>query len=211
MRLQCLACAMWKSVMPSAAKNGKVSKEKKRENLAVLAKTPRLKQCFLAKLSSNIKTVVLTGTPENVGQCFSTGVPKNMWGSMSFKGSVRVTGVGDGVQPHHQNFLFGENPGKICGNFGKICENVRKIAVCVCFDFTKMAPKIKVQTFFSFGGHVFILFFSGKLGEIWASSTMVLELCFDLNKCTQHEKICSGFSGGHFLWSFFRASLGKFG
>jgi len=97
---------------------------------------------------------VLTGTPENVGQCFSTGVPKNMWGSMSFKGSVRVIGVGDGVQPHYQTFLFGENPGKICRNFGKICENVRKIAVCMCFDFTKMARKIKVQTFFSFGGHV---------------------------------------------------------
>jgi len=85
------------SVMPAAAKNGKVPKEKKRENLAVLAKTPQLKHFFLAKLSSsNIKAVVLTGTPENVGQCFSTGVPKNMWGSISFKGSVRVTGVGDG-------------------------------------------------------------------------------------------------------------------
>jgi len=45
-RLQCLACAMRKSVMPSAAKNGKVSKGKKRENLAVLAKTPRLKHFF---------------------------------------------------------------------------------------------------------------------------------------------------------------------
>jgi len=45
-RLQCLACAMPKSVMPSAAKNGKVSKEKKRENVAELAKTPRLKHFF---------------------------------------------------------------------------------------------------------------------------------------------------------------------
>jgi len=50
MRLQCLACAMPKSAMPSAAKNGKVSKGKKRGNLAVLAKTPRPKHFFPTKL-----------------------------------------------------------------------------------------------------------------------------------------------------------------
>jgi len=49
-RLQCLAGAMAKSVMPSGAKNGNVSKEKKRRNLAVLAETPRLKRFFSAKL-----------------------------------------------------------------------------------------------------------------------------------------------------------------
>jgi len=54
------------SVTPSAAKNGNVSKEKKRKNLAVLAKTPRLKCFFPAKLlSSNVKTVALTGAPVN--------------------------------------------------------------------------------------------------------------------------------------------------
>jgi len=36
-RLQCLAIAMPKSVMPSGAKNGKVSQEKKRKNMAVIA------------------------------------------------------------------------------------------------------------------------------------------------------------------------------
>jgi len=58
-RLQCLAGAMPKSVMPSGVKNGKVSEEKKRKNLAVLTKTPRLKRfCFSAKLlSSDVKTV----------------------------------------------------------------------------------------------------------------------------------------------------------
>jgi len=45
-RLPCLACAMLKSVMPSGAKNRKVSKEKKRKNLTVLAKTLRLKRFF---------------------------------------------------------------------------------------------------------------------------------------------------------------------
>jgi len=45
-RLQFLAISMTKSVMPSGAKNGKVSKEKKRKNLAVLAKTPLLKRFF---------------------------------------------------------------------------------------------------------------------------------------------------------------------
>jgi len=36
----------------------------------------------------------------------------------------------------------------------------------MCFDFTKMTPT-KGRRFF--GGHVFILFYSGTLGEIWAS------------------------------------------
>jgi len=48
-RLQCLASAMPKSVMPSTVKNCKVSKEKKRKNLAVLATTPRLKRFFFSK------------------------------------------------------------------------------------------------------------------------------------------------------------------
>jgi len=56
-RLQCLASAMPKSVMPSGAKNGKVSKDKKRKNLVVLAKMPRLNDFFSSAklLSSNIK------------------------------------------------------------------------------------------------------------------------------------------------------------
>jgi len=55
-RLQCLASAMPKSVMPSTAKNGKVSKERKRKNLAVLAKTPRLKRFFSSKaLAATLK------------------------------------------------------------------------------------------------------------------------------------------------------------
>jgi len=45
-RLQCLASAMQKSVMSSGAKNGKVSMDKMRKNLAVLPKTPRLKRFF---------------------------------------------------------------------------------------------------------------------------------------------------------------------
>jgi len=46
-----LASAMPKSVMPSGAKNGRVSQEKKRKNLAVLTKTPRLKRFFFSKAS----------------------------------------------------------------------------------------------------------------------------------------------------------------
>jgi len=49
-RLQCLASSMPKSVMPSGAENSIVSEKKKRENLAVLAETPRLKRFFPAKL-----------------------------------------------------------------------------------------------------------------------------------------------------------------
>jgi len=40
---------MPKSVIPSGAKNGKVSKEKKHESLAVLVETPRLKHFFSSK------------------------------------------------------------------------------------------------------------------------------------------------------------------
>jgi len=50
-RLQCLASAMPKSAMPSGDKNGEVSKEKKRKNLAVLTKTPRPKRFFFSKAS----------------------------------------------------------------------------------------------------------------------------------------------------------------
>ena len=53
--------------MLSGAKNGKVFK--KRKNLAVLAKTPRFKLFFQQSFScSNVKTVALTRTPENVGE-----------------------------------------------------------------------------------------------------------------------------------------------
>jgi len=46
---------MPKFVMPSAAKNSKFSEEKKRKNLPVLTKTPRLKVFLPAKLlSSNV-------------------------------------------------------------------------------------------------------------------------------------------------------------
>jgi len=49
-RLPYLADAMPKSVMPSAAKNGKVFEEKKRKDLAVLTKRPRLKRFSPAEL-----------------------------------------------------------------------------------------------------------------------------------------------------------------
>jgi len=65
-RLQCLASAMQKSVMPSATKKRKGEKV---EESAVLAKTPRLKVFFPAKLSSSsVKAVALTRAPENVGR-----------------------------------------------------------------------------------------------------------------------------------------------
>jgi len=64
----------------------------------------------------------------------------------------------------------------------------------MCHDFFKMAPKIKVQTFF-------LIFWRSccclvLFGKIWAK--MVLEVCFDLKKCAQHEKKCSCFFGVFF-------------
>jgi len=45
-RLQCLASAMSKFVMPSRAKKREVSKEAKRKNMAMFAETPRLNLFF---------------------------------------------------------------------------------------------------------------------------------------------------------------------
>ena len=47
--------------------------------------------------------------------------------------------------------------------------------------------------------------FGGNLGENCAWSVLWFK------KCPQHERKCSVFFGGHFLWSFFLAGLGKFG
>jgi len=79
-----------------------------------------------------------------------------------------------------------------------------------------------------FGGHVF-LFFSGKLGEfgqvrgnlskngawsvLWCF--LILKKCalvlFDFKNAPNMRRNAVVFFWGHFLWSFFRASLGKFG
>jgi len=50
--------------------------------------------------------------------------------SQSMSWSLVLKAELQGVQTHPQNFWFGENPGRICGNLGKICEKVRKIVVC---------------------------------------------------------------------------------
>jgi len=64
-RLQCLASEMPKSVMPSAATNGTVFEETKRKNLAVLAKTPRLKRFFFSR-AFKAATSKQWGSPEHL-------------------------------------------------------------------------------------------------------------------------------------------------
>jgi len=77
------------------------------------------------------------------------------------------------------------------------------------FDITKMAPKIKGQTFFLKVMFLYKYFRASyvKLGQNWCLK------CFDLRKSAQHEKKCSRVF--FFLRSFslecFRAGLGKFG
>jgi len=61
---------------------------------------------------------------------------------------------------------------------------VKTFANPLCFDFTKIGPKIKMQTVF-FGG-MFLFSSSGKLGEIWPTlgefgQKWCLK-CFDLKK-----------------------------
>jgi len=85
---------------------------------------------------------------------------------------------------------------------------------CMYFDFTKMAPKIKMQTsffvvFFCFWGSCFYLI---RLGQVWGKFGQKWCLKYiDLKKCAQHKKKCSRIFGGYFLWSIFRAGLGKYG
>jgi len=106
----------------------------------------------------------------------------------------------------------GQNHLKSRQNLWKVGQNLRKGLQdrCMCFDFIKMAPKIKVLAFFL---RPCFLFFSGKLGEIWGSlGKKCAWSVLWFKKCTQHEKECRQlFFRGHFLWRFFRASSGKFG
>ena len=60
---------MPKFLLPSGAKKRKISEEKKRKDLAVIAKTPQLNHFFPAKLpSSNSEAVTLTTASKNVGE-----------------------------------------------------------------------------------------------------------------------------------------------
>jgi len=83
----------------------------------------------------------------------------------------------------------------------------------MCFNFAKVAPRIKVQTFFYWRScflEFFILFgpVRGNLGKngAWNASQ------FEKMRPTWTEMQSFFLEGGHFFWgSFFRASLGKFG
>jgi len=89
-----------------------------------------------------------------------------------------------------------------------MCENLRKFAVCALI-LQRWHPESKCRRF-STGGHVFwsFLFFSGRLGEIWAK--MVLGMLLNLRKCAQHEQKCSRFFGGR-SFSLREFFSGKFG
>ena len=92
-----------------------------------------------------------------------------------------------GVKAHPWNFdviKIPWNPGKICRNLSKMCEPLHNR--CMCFDFAKMAPKIKVQTFF-WGESSFylVLFgqvrgilckFGGNLGKNGAWSALIWKM-----------------------------------
>jgi len=67
-----IAVCSWRDaeiLIPSGAKKHRISKEKKRKDLAVIAKTLRLNHVFPAKLSSsNFEAVTLTTAFKNVGE-----------------------------------------------------------------------------------------------------------------------------------------------
>jgi len=130
----------------------------------------------------------------------------------------RPVGCGGATPP--PKLLIGENPGKICGiwqNLWKPWQNCY-----MCFSFTKLAPKITVQTFFIFYfcRSLFCLVLFGKvrgnLGKfdrnLGKNGAWSVEVCTDLKICTQLEKKCSRFSlvfWAVILGDFFRVSSGK--
>ena len=149
-----------------------------------------------------------------------------------FRSKVEASGVGGGDAgvegAHPQIFWFDENSGKICVNLGKMCENR---FMCfdftkkrfMCFDFTKIALCTLILQKWRrnqsadvfFWRSCFFSSFLGKLREIWVSlreiwAKMVLEVLWFQKMRPKWNEIQS-FFWGHFLWSFFRTSLGKFG
>ena len=82
-------------------------------------------------------------------------------------------------------------------------EKPRKIAVCALI-LQKWHRKWKCRHFF----YLKIMFVFGKLGEIWAK--MVLEVSW-FQKIHPTWSEMYRFFGGNFVWSSFRAGLGKFG
>ena len=162
--------------------------------------------------------MLLTGTPENVGQCFSTGVPRNrkvpnnMWGSMSFTGSVRVTDVRDGGATVPSKFLIWWKSGQ---NLWKFWQNLCKRSQNRCRPvlwFYKNGTENQGADVFLFwrSCFYFVLFgqVRGDLGKFNNGAWIVL---WFLNKCTQHEKKCSGFfwRSLEFFSGKFREILGK--
>ena len=151
-----------------------------------------------------------------------------VWGKSFFSGihtswvkvlrsKFKASGVGDGGagsgSPTPKFLIWwksGKNPLKSGQNLCKFGQNVWKPSQnhFICFDFTKMAPEIKVQTFL-FLEVMFLRFFfrqvRGNLGKILAK--MVSEvLWFDKMRPKWNEM-------QSFLrsFSFFRVGFGKFG
>ena len=62
---------------------------------------------------------------------------------MKLTSNILATSVGgvQGVQAHPQNFLFGENSGKIRGNLGKISEDLHRIPENLRKNGGKQRPK----------------------------------------------------------------------
>jgi len=100
----------------------------------------------------------------------------------------------------------GQNPLKSVTNLWKVGQNVWKPLQnrFMCFDFTKMMPEMKMQTFsfFCFGDHDFFRFCRasyGKFGQKWCLK------CFHLKNAPKLKwnSVVSGFFWSHFLRSFF--------
>ena len=134
-----------------------------------------------------------------------------------------LPGVGGGGTTAPPKLLIWWKSGKNLWKFG---QNVWQPSQnrCMCFDFTEMAPKIRVHKRFFLSSCFFSSFGQvrgnlGKLREIWVclgkfEQKWCLTCALTSKNVTNvkgNAEMQSSFFGGYFFWTFFRQVWGNLG